>query len=78
MPRRIWGIVAISFGTALFVLDANVANVALPTIARDLDVSNADVTNVVTVHKLVMAMILCVLAVARGLTRFLTVRRKAG
>ena len=58
MPRRVWAIAAISFGTALFVLDGNVANVALPTIARDLGVSNAEVTNVVTVYQLVLVMVL--------------------
>ena len=36
MPRRAWAIVAVSFGTALVVLDGAIATVALPTIARDL------------------------------------------
>ena len=57
-PRRWWAIVAISFGTALLVLDGAIANVALPTIARDLGVSNAVVTNVVTVYQLVLVMVL--------------------
>src|SRR5512139_3107294 len=57
-PRRYWAIVAISFGTALLVLDGAVANVALPTIARDLGVSNAAVTNVVAVYQLVLVMAL--------------------
>ncbi|MBX7482613.1 MFS transporter [Qipengyuania qiaonensis] len=58
MPRRIWAVVAISFGTALFVLDGSVANVALPTIGRELGVSNGVVTNVVTVYQLVLVMAL--------------------
>ena len=58
MPRRIWAICAISFGTALFVVDGAIANVALPTIARDLSVSNGAVTSVVTVYQLVMVMVL--------------------
>lgn len=58
MPRRIWAIIAVSFGTSLFVLDGSVANVALPTIARDLAVSNSAVTNVVTVYQLVLVMVL--------------------
>ena len=58
MPRRIWAIAAISFGTALFVVDGTIANVALPTIARDLDVPDGVVTNVVTVYQLVMVMVL--------------------
>ncbi len=57
-PRRLWAIVAISFGTALLVLDGAIANVALPTIARDLGVSNAVITNVVTVYQLVLVMAL--------------------
>ncbi len=36
MPRRAWAIGAVSFGTALVVLDGAIATVALPTIARDL------------------------------------------
>jgi DHA2 family multidrug resistance protein-like MFS transporter len=58
MPRRIWAICAISFGTALFVVDGAIANVALPTIARDLSVSDGAVTSIVTVYQLVMVMVL--------------------
>ena len=58
MPRRLWAIVAISFGTALFVLDGTIANVALPTIARDLRVEAGVAVNVVTVYQMVMVMAL--------------------
>jgi DHA2 family multidrug resistance protein-like MFS transporter len=58
MPRRVWAIVAISFGTALFVVDGAIANVALPTISHDLGVSNGVVTAVVTVYQLMMVMVL--------------------
>ncbi len=58
MPRRIWAICAISFGTALFVVDGAVANVALPTIARDLSISDGAATSVVTIYQLVMVMVL--------------------
>ncbi|MBB5733258.1 DHA2 family multidrug resistance protein-like MFS transporter [Altererythrobacter atlanticus] len=57
-PRRWWAIVAISFGTALLVLDGAIANVALPTIARELGVTEGAVTNVVTVYQLVLVMVL--------------------
>ena len=57
-PRRFWAIAAISFGTALLVIDGAIPTVALPTIARDLGVSNAAVTNVVTVYQLVLVMLL--------------------
>ena len=68
-PRRYWAIAAISFGTALLVLDGAVANVALPTIARDLGVSNAAVTNVVTVYQLVLVMVLVLIVRASRWTR---------
>lgn len=58
LPRRGWAIGAIGFGTALLVLDGSIANVALPTIARDLEVSHAIVTGVVTVYQLVLVMFL--------------------
>ena len=42
MPRRIWAILAVAFGVSLSVIDATIANVALPTIARELGISSAD------------------------------------
>jgi DHA2 family multidrug resistance protein-like MFS transporter len=57
-PRRYWAIAAISFGTAVLVLDGAIANVALPTIARELGVTNGVVTNVVTIYQLVLVMVL--------------------
>src|SRR6185437_9326673 len=58
MPRRYWAIAAISFGTSLFVVDGAIANVALPTIGRELGVGNGPVTNVVTVYQLMLVMVL--------------------
>jgi DHA2 family multidrug resistance protein-like MFS transporter len=58
LPRRWWAIAAISFGTAVLVLDGSIANVALPTIARDLGVTNSVITNVVTIYQLVLVMLL--------------------
>jgi DHA2 family multidrug resistance protein-like MFS transporter len=57
-PRRAWAIAAISFGTALFVIDGSIANVALPTIARELGVTAGEATNVVTIYQLVLVMVL--------------------
>lgn len=37
MPSRAWAVAAIAFGISLSVLDGAIANVALPTIARDLN-----------------------------------------
>jgi DHA2 family multidrug resistance protein-like MFS transporter len=58
IPRRYWAIAAISFGTSLFVVDGAIANVALPTIGRELGVGNGPVTNVVTVYQLMLVMVL--------------------
>lgn len=58
LPRRYAAIAAISFGTALFVIDGNIANVALPTIARDLGVAPGAVVAVVTLYQLVLVMAL--------------------
>lgn len=58
MPRRAMAVVAISFGTALFVVDGTIPNVALPTIARDLGVSNGAVVTVVSLYQLVLVMAL--------------------
>lgn len=58
VPRRYWSIVAVSFGTALLVIDGSIANVALPAIARELGVSNGVITNIVTVYQLVLVMLL--------------------
>ncbi len=58
MPRRVWAIIAIGFGTALLTIDGMIANVALPTIARDLSVTDGAVTSVVAVYQLVLVMLL--------------------
>lgn len=58
MPRRLRAIVAISLGIALVVIDGSIANVALPTIARDLGVSGSAAVLVVTVYQLVLVMTL--------------------
>lgn len=58
MPQRIWAVIAISFGTSLFVVDGAIATVALPTIAQELGISHGDVTNVVTVYQMVLVMLL--------------------
>ena len=58
MPRRLRAIAAISFGTALVVIDGAIATVALPTIARDLRVDPSAAVAVVTVYQLVLVMLL--------------------
>jgi len=58
LPRRYVAILAISFGTALVVIDGAIATVALPTIAHDLKVDNSAAVLVVTVYQLVLVMTL--------------------
>jgi len=41
VPRRYWAIAAIVLALSMSVLDSSIANVALPTIARGFDVTNA-------------------------------------
>ena len=41
LPQRRWAILTIAFGIIMAVVDGAIANVALPTIARDLDASPA-------------------------------------
>ncbi|HTU11806.1 MAG TPA: MFS transporter [Allosphingosinicella sp.] len=57
-PRRLWAIAAISFGTALVVIDGAIPTVALPTLARDLGVDESAAVLVVTVYQLVLVMTL--------------------
>lgn len=56
--HTIAGIAGMSFGTALVILDGGIANVALPTIARDLKVDSSAAVLVVTVYQLVLVMTL--------------------
>lgn len=41
LPRRYWAVMAIATGITLSVLDGAIANVALPTIAKDLNTTPA-------------------------------------
>ncbi|MFK3890231.1 MFS transporter [Sphingomonas sp. NPDC079357] len=58
LPRRYAAIAALSFGTALVIIDGGVANVALPTIARDLHVGSSSVVAIVTVYQLMLVMLM--------------------
>src|SRR4051794_29026125 len=52
MPRRLWAILAIFLGLTLAVLDGGIANVALPTIARDVNTTPANSIWVVNAYQL--------------------------
>ncbi|MEG3144633.1 MFS transporter [Sphingomonas sp. RT2P30] len=58
LPRRYLAIAALCLGSALVIIDGGVANVALPTIARDLGVDSSAVVLVVTVYQLMLVMLL--------------------
>lgn len=58
LPRRLLAIAAVSFGTALIIIDGAVPNVALPTIALDLHVASSSVVSIVTIYQLLLVMLL--------------------
>lgn len=61
-PRLHWALAGLWCGMALSVLDATIANIALPTIAHDLRVSPAAATWVVTAYQIAIVMTLLPLA----------------
>ncbi len=62
LPQRYWAILTIALGLTLAVLDGAIANVALPTIARDLDASPAASIWVVNAYQLAVTISLLPLA----------------
>ena len=52
MPQRMWAILTIALGLTLAVLDGGIANVALPTIAREVNTSPANSIWVVNAYQL--------------------------
>ncbi len=57
-PRRHIAVLALSLGTGMLVIDNAIATIALPTIARSLDISPARTVVVVTVYQVAMLMAL--------------------
>ena len=62
VPQRYWAIVVIALGITLAVLDGAIANVALPTIAKDLHASAASSIWVVNAYQLSVTISLLPLA----------------
>jgi DHA2 family multidrug resistance protein-like MFS transporter len=58
MPQRITAIAAVSFGSALVVIDGAIPTVALPRIATDLNVGSSAVVSIITIYQLVLVMTL--------------------
>jgi DHA2 family multidrug resistance protein-like MFS transporter len=62
LPQRYWAIAVVALGVTLAVLDSAIANVALPTIARNLNASPADSIWVVNAYQLAITISLLPLA----------------
>ena len=62
LPQRYWAITTILLGLALAVLDGAIANVALPTIATDVNASAADSIWIVNAYQLTVTISLLPLA----------------
>ena len=62
IPRRYWAAAAIWLALAMAVLDGSIANVALPTIARDLGASAATSVWIVNAYQLTITVLLLPLA----------------
>ena len=61
-PRRYWAIVSIGLGITLAVLDSAIANVALPSIAQDLQASSAASIWIVNAYQIAIVVALLPLA----------------
>ncbi|WP_395945962.1 MFS transporter [Brevundimonas sp.] len=62
VPRRYWAIVSIGMGITLAVLDGAIANVALPSIAQDLQASEAASIWIVNAYQIAIVVSLLPLA----------------
>jgi EmrB/QacA subfamily drug resistance transporter len=55
---RWWGLVALTLGVSIIIVDATVVNVAIPTIIRDLEMGATDAEWMNTIYSLVFAALL--------------------
>jgi MFS transporter, DHA2 family, multidrug resistance protein len=58
IPRRYWAIAAILLAICMSVLDSTITNVALPTIARDLQATHAESVWVINAYQLAILVVL--------------------
>lgn len=61
-PRRVIAVFAVCSGGLMLMIDASIANIVLPTLARELGVERSEAVLVVTAYQLVLAMALMPLA----------------
>ena len=66
IPQRYWAILVVALGITLAVLDSAIANVALPTIARNLRASAASSIWVVNAYQLSVTISLLPIAKLRS------------
>lgn len=57
-PRRYWAVTGLWLGMALSVIDSSIVSIALPTISRDLKISPATATWIVTTYQIAIVMTL--------------------
>jgi DHA2 family multidrug resistance protein-like MFS transporter len=62
VPQRYWSVLAIALAITMAVLDGAIANVALPTIARDLGIAPSDAIWIVNAYQLAIVVSLLPLA----------------
>lgn len=62
LPQRYWAVATVALGITMAVLDGSIANVALPTIARDLHATPADSIWVVNAYQLIITILMLPLA----------------
>lgn len=58
MPRRVFSIAAISVGVTMAVMDGTIMNIALPTLSREMSLSEADSIWIVNGYQLAIVMLL--------------------
>jgi DHA2 family multidrug resistance protein-like MFS transporter len=75
VPRRYWAMVAIALAIAMSVLDSTVANIALPTIGRDLHVTPAVSIWVINAYQLTIVVLLLPLASLGEITGYRRVQQ---
>ena len=57
-PQRFWAVLAVAIGLVMAVLDGAIANVALPTIARDVHVSAHDSVSIINAYQIAVMVLL--------------------
>lgn len=75
VPRRYWAIITVGLAVVMAVLDGAIANVALPTIARDLEASPAASIWVVNAYQLAVTVSLLPLAALGDILEYRRVYR---